>query len=140
MSIVLTAEEAVHKVNSPRARTGDLVIAGRDLELAIRAAMARSGDTSLTGFAKRSRIRRDTFYRWFGLERAHLAAASVDKSVAAVGALPGDPWYQEPTVRTLDPESLAALDAAVGRAMDRLADRLIEHLDQRLHTGNADAP
>lgn len=119
-------------VNDPPARNGDLVIAGPVLEKAIRAAMARSGDPSLTAFAKRSGIRRDTLYRWFGLERAHLAAGSVDKIVRAVGAEPGDPWRQEPIVRTLDPESLAALDNAVQRAMDRLGDRLVEFLDDRL--------
>lgn len=119
-------------VNDPPARNGDLVIAGPVLERAIRAAMARSGDPSLTAFAKRSGIRRDTLYRWFGLESAHLAAGSVDKLVRAVGAQPGDPWHQEPIVRTLDPESLAALDSAVERAMDRLGDRLVEFLDERL--------
>lgn len=139
MAFVLTDEEALPKVNAPPARNGDLVIAGPALEKAIRAGMARSGDPSLTAFAKRSGIRRDTFYRWFGLESAHLSAGSVDKLVAAVGSVPGDPWHQEPIVKTLDAESLAALDAAVERAMDRLGDRLVEYLDERLpHSGTPD--
>ncbi len=132
MAGVLTETRVVPKVNAPLAAHGDLVIAGPDLEKAIRAAMAREGDPSLTAFAKRSHIRRDTFYRWFGLERAHLSAGSVDKLVQAVGALPGDPWRQEPIVKTLDAESLAALDVAIERAMDRLGDRLEELLRELL--------
>lgn len=100
--------------------------------------MARSGDTSLTAFAKRAHIRRDTFYRWFRAESAHLAAGSVDKIIKAVGTQPGDPWYREPVIRTLDAESLAAVNAAVERAMAGLADRLVAYLDVRL--ARTDAP
>lgn len=107
------------------------MIAGPALEKAIRGAMARSGDPSIAAFARRSGIRRDTLYHWFGLEVAHLSAGSVDKIVRAVGAQPGDPWHQEPIVRTLDAESLAALDAAVERGFERLGDRLVEYLSRR---------
>lgn len=132
VSIVLTSEEVVRTVNGPSAPNGDLVIAGSELEKAIRAGMARSGDTSLTGFAKRSGIRRDTLYRWFGLPWAHLSAGSVEKIIRAVGSLPGDPWHQEPVIKRLDDESLAALESAVERAVDRLGERLTAFLDDRL--------
>jgi len=94
--------------------------------------MARESVPSLTELARRSHIRRDTMYGWFKKPVARLAASSVEKLVAVVGSQPGDPWYEEPTERTLDPETRALLDAAVGRAIDRLGDRLVDLLDQRL--------
>ena len=104
-------------VNSPRARAGDLVIAGPDLERGILQAMAREAVPSLMDLARRSRIRRDTLYGWFRKPAAHLSVGSVEKLVTVLGAQPGDPWYDEPTERTLDPETRAMLGAAVERAM-----------------------
>lgn len=94
--------------------------------------MARESVPSLSALARRSHVRRDTMYLWFRAPTAKVSAASVDKLVAVLGSKPGDPWYEEPTERTLDPETRALLDAAVERAMDRLGDRLVELLDQRL--------
>lgn len=80
-------------------------------------------------------------YGWFRTPVARVSASSVDKLVAVLGSQPGDPWYEEPIERTLDPETVALLNEAVGRAMDRLADRLVELLDERLpRTDPGDAP
>jgi hypothetical protein len=76
-------------------------------------------------------------YGWFRKGRVRVSAGSVEKLVSVLGSKPGDPWYDEPIERTLDPETRDALEAAVERAMDRLAERLIEFLDQRLpHNGH----
>ena len=114
-------------VNGP-ARAEGLVIAGSDLKVAIRQAMAREKIDSLTELAERSHVRRDTFYVWFRKPIVRMAPASVEKLVGVLGSSPGDPWHIEPIERTLDPQTLAVLDAA----MDRLGDRLIAYLDQRL--------
>ena len=118
-------------VNGP-ARAEGLVIAGSDLKVAIRQAMAREKIDSLTELAERSHVRRDTFYVWFRKPIVRMAPTSVEKLVGVLGSSPGDPWHVEPTERTLDPETRALLDAALDRAMGRLGDRLIEYLDQRL--------
>ena len=98
-------------------------------------AMARNGHLSFLELHRRGGPRPDTMYGWFRQPFARVSAGSVDKLVKVLGSQPGDPWYEEPNERTLDPETLALLDAAVGRAMDRLGDRLIELLDRRLpHT------
>lgn len=121
-------------VNGP-ARSGGIVIAGQELERGIRSAMAREDIGSLSELARRSHIRRDTMYGWFRAAKVRVSAQSVDKLTAVLGSAPGDPWYEEPTERTLDPATREMLDAAVERAMDRLGDRLIDLLDQRLaHT------
>lgn len=114
------------------------MIAGPDLERGIRQAMAREDIGSISEMAARSRIRRDTLYNWFRKERVSVSAASVDKLVATLGARPGDPWYEEPIERTLDPETLALLDRAMDRALERFADRLFAFLDERLDTAPRD--
>ncbi len=108
------------------------MIAGAELERAIRKAMAREDVGSVSELARRSHVRRDTMYGWFRKAIVRVSPGSVDKLVSVLGSAPGDPWYDEPSERSLDPETLAMLDAA----FDRLADRLIEYLDQRLpHNG-----
>jgi hypothetical protein len=103
--------------------------------------MAREDVPSLAALARTSHIRRDTMYGWFREAEAHLSTQSVDKLVATLGAEPGDPWYDEPTERHLDPETLALLDAAVERAFERLGDRLVGFLDERLRdSARPDAP
>lgn len=82
--------------------------------------MAREGVPSISELSRRSHVRKDTMYGWFRKPRVRVSAGSVEKLVATLGAAPGDPWYEEPAERTLDPETLALLDAA----MDRLGDRL----------------
>jgi len=108
------------------------VIAGQDLERSIRQAMARQGVPSISELARSSHVRRDTMYGWFRQPVARVSPGSIDKLVSVLGSEPGDPWYSEPSERTLDAETLALVDAAVGRAMDRLADRLVQMLDERL--------
>ena len=119
------------KVNDPHVHQGELVIAGPDLERGIRQAMAREQVPSITALAKRSGVRRDTLYGWFGKDTVRVSPGSIDKLVHALGAEPGDPWYDQPTERSLDPETLAMLEAAVDRAFGRLADRLLAFLDAR---------
>ena len=102
------------------------------MERGIRQAMARQGVPSLSELARVSHVRRDTMYGWFRSRTARVSDGSLEKLVAVLGAEPGDPWYDAPTERTLDPETLALVDAAVARAMDRLADRLEAFLDERL--------
>lgn len=141
VTVVLTSEEAVPTVNGPRARAEGIVIEGSELKRGIKAAMARESVPSLSALARRSHVRRDTMYGWFRTPVASVSPASVQKLVAVLGSQPGDPWYQAPTERTLDPETRALLDAAVDRAMGRLEDRLIDLLDQRLpRTDSEDAP
>lgn len=130
--LVLTDEVVVPTVNGPRARAEGVVIAGTDLERGIRQAMAREGVTSLAELARRSHVRRDTLYGWFRTSTARVSGGSVEKLVSVLGSQPGDPWFDEPTERTLDAETRELLDAAVARAMDRLGDRLIALLDERL--------
>lgn len=113
------------------------MIDGATLERGIRQAMAREDVPSLSALARASRIRRDTIYGWFAKTPARLAPASVDKLVSVLGSKPGDPWYDEPPERTLDPETVALIESAVERAVGRLADRLTELLDDRLGPRNA---
>jgi uncharacterized protein with von Willebrand factor type A (vWA) domain len=118
-----------------------LVIAGAELERGIRQAMAREDVPSLMELARRSHIRRDTMYGWFRAARVRVSAGSVEKLASTLGTQPGDPWYEEPIERSLDPETRAMLDAAVDRAMDRLGDRLVQMLDRRLgRTGRRAKP
>lgn len=98
--------------------------------------MAREGVPSLSELARLTHVRRDTMYGWFRKPTARVSPASVDKLAAVLGTRPGDPWYEEPTEKTLDPETLALLDAAVSRSVDRLAERLIEVLEERLAVRN----
>jgi len=103
--------------------------------------MAREGVRSLRELSRLTGLMPETLYGWFRKKEVSPAAQSISKLVNVLGAAPGDPWFEEPTERTLDPETMALLDAAVERATDRLAERLLEFLDQRLprteHGGGA---
>ena len=113
------------------------MIAGSELQRGIKAAMARESVPSISELARRSHVRRDTMYGWFRKPTTRVSAASVEKLAAVLGSQPGDPWFEEPTERTLDPEAMAAIDAAFAR----LGDRLIDWLDERLpHSGHPGEP
>ena len=115
------------------------MIAGSDLKTGMLQAMARNGGLSFLEVHRRGGPRPDTMHGWFRQPIARVSAGSVEKLVKVLGSEPGDPWYEEPRERTLDPETLNLLDEAVGRAVDRLGDRLVDLLDRRLpHTEQSD--
>lgn len=108
------------------------MIAGAELERGIRQAMAREDVPTIMELARRSHIRRDTMYGWFRRARVRVSPGSVEKLALTLGTQPGDPWYEEPIERSLDPETRAMLATALDRAMDKLVDRLVPMLDRRL--------
>lgn len=112
----------VPKVNSPRARVGDVVIAGNDLERGIRQAMAREDVPSLSELARRSHVRRDTMYGWFRQPVVRVSPGSVEKLMAVLGAEPGDPWFEAPANDDM---------AALVRALDGLVEVMRQERSER---------